>query len=164
MIRRLDQFISKCEEIVLVGFLLGMLVLAFLSMFLRKFSVGIFWSEEVLKHLVLWIGLMGASLATKFQQHIKMDALSFYFPKYTTLLNRIAYLFSAIACFILCYASVKFVWTEYQFASKLEFGWPTWIFQLILPISFCIIGLRFLCSALLKHYSSSKNEDLLTHV
>ena len=51
--------------------------LAFLQIFLRNvFTTGLAWGDLVLRNLVLWIGFIGATLATREGKHINIDILS----------------------------------------------------------------------------------------
>src|SRR5688572_11229171 len=77
IIRMIDDNIAKIEEIILIVLLIIMLGLGFFQVILRNFmGSGIEGADIFLRHSVLWIGLIGASLATKSEKHINMDALS----------------------------------------------------------------------------------------
>lgn len=51
-----------------------MVTLAFAQVLLRHFGLGLLWGETVLKHLVLWTGFLGASLAAASEKHFAWEA------------------------------------------------------------------------------------------
>jgi TRAP-type C4-dicarboxylate transport system permease small subunit len=152
-IRLIDNSIAKVEEIILIVLLIIMLGLGFLQVVLRNLGSGINGADIFLRHSVLWIGLIGASLATKSEKHINMDALSRVLSpgvknKVDIILNLIAALFSAL--FVV--ASYLFVKDDYlnNEGKPLFLNLPSWIVEIILPIAFVIITFRFLVRAIEK--------------
>ena len=74
MVNKTLVFIGKMEDFSLVFSLLVVVSLALLQIFLRNvFGFGFMWAESVLKILVLWIALLGAMVATRENQHIKIE-------------------------------------------------------------------------------------------
>jgi len=75
-INRINHWISKLEDWILVVIVLFMVFMAFLQVILRNvFDYGVIWGDILLRQLVLWVGFIGASLATKNDKHINIDAL-----------------------------------------------------------------------------------------
>jgi TRAP-type C4-dicarboxylate transport system permease small subunit len=63
---RVDEAIARVEQTLIVTFLGCMILLAFLQIVLRNyFTTGLDWGDQLLRNLVLWIGFIGATLATK---------------------------------------------------------------------------------------------------
>ena len=58
----------------MVALLAVMVTLAFAQVILRHFGLGLIWGETVLKHLVLWTGFLGASLAAASEKHFAWEA------------------------------------------------------------------------------------------
>ena len=52
-------------------------------------------------------------------------------------------LFSAIVCAILAYHSLRFVLMEYETPSTLFLNVPTWTMEVIMPVAFSLITIRF---------------------
>ena len=75
-VQRLNAFVAKIESWILVAIVLLMVTMSFLQIILRAFSIGILWGDIFLRHLVLWVGFIGASLATREEKHINIDVLS----------------------------------------------------------------------------------------
>ncbi|MFQ5804565.1 MAG: TRAP transporter small permease, partial [Candidatus Methylomirabilales bacterium] len=71
---RVDDFLAKLEQILIVTILTVTVLLAFLQVLLRNLGgIGLPWVEILLRNLVLWLGMAGASLATKQGRHIRID-------------------------------------------------------------------------------------------
>ena len=78
-------------------------------------------------------------------QHIKIDLLERFLPPLALLLCRkMTSIFSAIICGLAAYWSADLVYYEFL-DSTVAFGVvPVWLCQMIMPIAFCVMGLRFL--------------------
>ena len=64
-LERMDEMIDRVEQTLVVSFLGFMIFIAFLQIVLRNdFSTGLDWGDSLLRNLVLWIGFIGATLAT----------------------------------------------------------------------------------------------------
>ena len=78
---RINSFLNRLEEVLLIFLLVLMVFLAFLPILFRNvIATGLIWIDPLLRHLVLWVALLGASLATRQERHIKIDLLSNYLP------------------------------------------------------------------------------------
>lgn len=145
-----NNLVAKIETVFLITILLTMILLAFLQVILRNFfSTSIFWGDTFLRHLVLWIGFIGASLATKEGRHINIDVLSrILTPTAKRISSIVINLFSATVSFFLMRAAITFIKFEKEFGSTLFKGIPVWIFQIIIAIGFGLIMIRFLIHAL----------------
>ena len=74
---RVDRAIDRVETAIVVLFVSAMMVIAFLQIFLRNvFTTGLSWGDMILRNLVLWIGFIGATLATREGKHINIDVIS----------------------------------------------------------------------------------------
>ena len=74
---RADEVIDRVEQILLVILLSSMIVIAFFQIVLRNlFSTGLTWGDPLVRNLVLWIGFIGAALATREGKHINIDIVS----------------------------------------------------------------------------------------
>jgi TRAP-type C4-dicarboxylate transport system permease small subunit len=142
---RADEIIDRVEQTSLVILLSCMIVIAFLQIVLRNlFSTGLSWGDSLVRNLVLWVSFVGAALATKEGKHINIDVVSRWIP----LLGRqmIAFLiqlFSFFICCLLTFAALKFIKNEAQLGSTVFLGIPAWIPEIILPIVFGLMAIRF---------------------
>ncbi|MGD9168421.1 MAG: TRAP transporter small permease subunit, partial [Syntrophobacterales bacterium] len=80
-LKKISHFLGNFEQWVLV-FLLGFLTaFAVAQIILRNFlSSGLVWGDDLLRHGVLWISLLGATRATLESKHIRIDLLSRILP------------------------------------------------------------------------------------
>ncbi len=144
-INKLIRIFEKIEECGLIFLFTCLLLIACLQIVLRNiFATGIGYADPLLRHLVLWTGLLGATLATKQDRHIHIDILPRIVPERGKAFLQIAInLFSTIICIFLTYAAIKFIKDEYQAATNLFLQIPIWILEVILPIAFGIMAIRF---------------------
>jgi TRAP-type C4-dicarboxylate transport system permease small subunit len=139
------RLLDKLEYLVL-GFLFAIMVgLAFLQIVLRIFlDTGILWGDPLLRHLVLWVGLLGATMATKEGKHINIDVISRLLPdKGKVAIQALTDLFSMFICILLVEASLKFIKGEFQAVSFGLLEVPIWTVGVIFPVAFGLIALRF---------------------
>lgn len=140
------RIISWTEETFLCLLLSAMIILACTQIFFRFFfSEGFVWADPLLRYLVLWAGLFGAVVATKSGQHITVDILSHLLPAtFKRWLQAGLNLFSAGVCIVLTYAAVNFVRDEALYGGRGLLHIPSWGLNLVFPIAFGFISLRFL--------------------
>jgi TRAP-type C4-dicarboxylate transport system permease small subunit len=147
---RTDEVIDRVEQ-TLITILLGLMItIAFLQIVLRNiFATGIAWADPLVRNLVLWVGFVGAAIATREGKHITIDVLPHGVPRQVkAIIGIIIQLFAAFICGLLTFAAVKFVRNEALMGSITFVGIPAWVPQLILPITFGIMALRFCLLAL----------------
>ena len=145
-IPRLDDALEKLESSLLTLILIGMIGLAFTQVILRNlFNTGIEWGDALVRHLVLWVGFIGASLATKEGGHLAMDLVSRSLPK---ALRKPTAMFvdaaSSLVCALLALAAYKSVLIVKEEPSYLIPGLlPAWCATVIVPVGFALMSLRF---------------------
>ena len=150
---RLQQLIRithHVEDGLLIVLLAGMIGFAVTQIILRNvFGGGLTWAGPLLRILVLWVGLMGAMVATRQDNQIAIDVLTrFLSPKLKLLTRVIVDLFTTIVCAVIAYHAYRFVISEYEEGTIAFAKAPAWVFELILPIAFAIIGWRYLIYAI----------------
>ncbi len=141
----LNNSIRRIEELVLSLLLSTMILLSCLQIFLRQFfDSGLPWADPLLRHLVVWGGLLGAVLAVSQGKHISLDILSNLLPGHTKKFVSIAsQLFSSIVCGFLTYASLLFLQNEMEFGGGPFLTIPSWGWNLIFPLAFAAMSLRY---------------------
>jgi C4-dicarboxylate transporter DctQ subunit len=142
---RVDGAIERVEQTLLVTLLGFIILLAFLQIILRNFlSTGLDWGDALVRNLVLWIGFIGATLATKEGKHINIDVVSRWLPSLgKNVVTLITHLFSFFICCGLTYAALKFIKNEVQMEKMTFLNIPAWIPEMILPITFGLMTFRF---------------------
>ncbi len=140
-----DEAIAKVEQTLIVTFLSFMIFVAFFQIVLRNvFSTGLDWGDSFLRNLVLWIGFIGATLATKEGKHINIDIVSRWLPSLgRNIVMLITHLFSFSVCCLLTYAALKFIRNEFQMGNRTLLNIPAWIPEMILPMTFGLMTFRF---------------------
>jgi TRAP-type C4-dicarboxylate transport system permease small subunit len=143
------RVLTRVEESVLSLFLMVMIVLACVQILLRTFfSSGLPWIDPFLRYLVLWSGLLGAAMATSKGKHIAFDIINFLVPTFMhAWFQVITDLFSTIVAAFLTWAAFLFIRNEIEFGGAQLLSVPSWIWNLIFPIAFAMITLRFLMAA-----------------
>lgn len=134
------------EDAVLVVLLTTMILLAATQILLRNvFDSGLLWADELLRILVLWIGLAGALAASRDRNQIKIDVLSRFLPERGRLVMQIVTdFFTAVVCAVVGWHAFVFVSGSHEYGDTLLGSLPAWWFQVILPASFFLIAWRYL--------------------
>jgi TRAP-type C4-dicarboxylate transport system permease small subunit len=156
--KTLGSFYERLEETLLVSLVILMVSLGFLQILFRNLiSVGIVWIDSLVRHLVLWVALLGASVAIRENRHIIIDVLSGRVsPTYYSRIQGAVQLFSALVCLLLVYPAIRFVQNDYVAGKTLAFGIPLWLSQAIMPAMMLVMGVRFLLQGLKKLFSENR--------
>jgi len=143
------RWLHNIEDGLLGLVLFTMVVLASSQVIMRNlFDSGFSWGDPLLRLLVLWLGLMGAMVATRLDRHITVDAL---LRVLTPGLQRIARILTKLAtaavCALLAWHSARLVAMDYEYQTLMIGNVPAWIGDLILPIAFSVMTLRLVIQA-----------------
>jgi C4-dicarboxylate transporter DctQ subunit len=143
---KLDSGLYYLENSIILVTLGSMVTLSFLQVLLRNFfDTGLLWGDILLRHLVLWVGFVGASLATREEKHINVDILTkLISPRIVPFIKFCVHLFAILICSVLAKASWIFLTFEIEAGTVIFLNIPAWYIQIILPIGFALIGFRFL--------------------
>jgi C4-dicarboxylate transporter DctQ subunit len=151
IIKKIDLILNKFESVILKVLLLIMLVMAFGQVVLRNlFSSGIVWGDILLRHLVLWIGFLGATLATSGERHLNIDVLTRYLPvRWKGAVSTIADIFAAVVCYFLFRASLTFMEFDISTGHTVYNEVPSWIAEIIIPAGYLLLAIHFSIRAVL---------------
>jgi TRAP-type C4-dicarboxylate transport system permease small subunit len=147
MLKNLENYIAKIEGYVLVVGLITMIAAGTLQVILRNFfNTGLEWGDMLARALVLWVGFIGASLATRRGKHINIELVSKFItnPKLSAIRLRVVTLISFLISGTLTVTAIIFTKAEMDNNMIAFLNVPTWVVFLIVPISFVLITLRFL--------------------
>jgi TRAP-type C4-dicarboxylate transport system permease small subunit len=138
--------LHRAEDALLVLLLSAMIVLAGTQILLRNlFDSGFVWIDPLLQVLVLWLGLIGATVATRNNRHIRIDLLSKLFSRNThRLIQSIIGQVSAWTCLVVAWYGFKWIQMDYADGVTSFAGIPAWLLEVIIPLTFALIGLRYL--------------------
>ena len=157
----LDEKISRVEQILIAALLAIMILLAFSQIVLRNFfATGISWGDALVRYLVVWVGFVGAAIATKEGKHITIEV----FSRWVSGAGRKAMLAisnfsSAAICGLLTWAGIKFIWFEAQMGATAFHKIPAWIPELIIPVTFGLMTLRYTLRLLTEFAMTSARAD-----
>lgn len=146
-----QMIICRVEDSILVGLLLLMIIMAVLQIFLRNlFVAGIVWSDVLVRILVLWVGLMGAMVASRHGKHINIDIMDRYLSERKKIIVKFfVELFTALICLITAYYSLLFVQMEFADGGEAFAKVPVWVCESIIPFAFAVIAIRYFILALI---------------
>ena len=145
LLKRLLEVTHRIEDGLLVAVLGTMIVFAVSQILLRNvFGGGIVWADPLLRVLVLWVGLVGAMVASRTDNHIAINVLSRFLPsmaRATT--GALVALFTATVCAVIAYHATRFVVAEYNSGIKAVGQVPAWLAESVIPFAFSVIALRY---------------------
>ena len=150
LVGHIRSFLSMLEEAFLCFLLTSMIFLACFQIFFRFVLGGGFsWIDPLLRFLVPWVGMFGAAVATKYGRHIAIDLVSYLVPpKAMPWLHLAVNVISALVTITLTYAGYIFVQNEIIFGEVSGvLGIPVWGWNIVFPIAFGLIALRFIYAA-----------------
>lgn len=145
-------------------------VYGLIQLLVRALPNGLIWSQPFALVLTLWVGFIGASMATYEHKHLKVDAVTRLVPvhlrKYVGLVSALA---TTAFCFALMWVSIRyvsFIHDEYlstkgQGGIFVGLGMPKYMAFMALPISFAIMTARFLGTGVLAWQGKLQEDDPL---
>ena len=143
--KRVINTLHRVEDGLLVVLLAAMIVLSTSQIVLRNlFDSGLIWADPILRIMVLWLGLIGAMVASRENRHIRIDLLSNYFTIRIRLMTQVLVsAFTATVCLLVAWHGMHWIWFEYQDQLTGVARIPVWLLQIIIPLSFGLIGVRY---------------------
>lgn len=135
----------RVEDAALVFLLCAMIGLATMQILLRNFfDSGFVWVDPLLRVMVLWLGLIGATIASRDNKHIRIDLLSKVFKRGThCLIQAVVGQISAWTCLVIAWFGMQWIRLDYEDGMLSFAGIPAWVLEVIVPLSFGLIGLRY---------------------
>jgi tripartite ATP-independent transporter DctM subunit len=129
--------------------LLLMGLLPVLEIFCRLiFRRGVPGSTAYVQHLTLWVGFLGAMITSREKKHLNLvTGVHLLPPHLQKMISVAADTISAGVSAALAWASWQFVRSEMEAPTTLADWLPVWVAELILPLSFSVITLRFILQA-----------------
>ena len=109
----------------------------------RFFGRGIPASGPVVQHLTLWVGFLGAAIAAREGKLLAL-ATGTFIPQglWRRAADIVAAAFGACSAIVLAWGGWQMAAIEREAGTNIGAGIPTWIAQIVLPISFAIIAVR----------------------
>jgi TRAP-type C4-dicarboxylate transport system permease small subunit len=156
---RFLRIVSFVEDAILIVLLTAMIGLAVAQILLRNFfESGIAWADPLLRALVLWIGLTGALVATRLDNHISINVLNRYLTPRAKLLARVFVdFFTAAVCGVVAYHATRLVVLEYGSGTIAFEPVPAWLVELVIPVAFGVMAVRYLAQGVQRGYEVLRN-------
>jgi len=144
--RRFEGWLKAIESGLLVALLGLMIALAAWQVFARNFfDSGLLWRDALVRVLVLWVTFVGAMVASRHDEHIRMDLLRRFLPLgWRRLTRRLASLFTCAVLAVFAWYSGQFVWLDFQDGITAFARVPAWVCEIIMPVGAGVMSLRYL--------------------
>ena len=146
LIDRVVTGLRLVESSMLVILLSSMILLAGYQVLARNFfDGGILWGDSLVRILVLWVTFIGATIASRNDDHISMDVLTrFIGPRLRSKMERFRNLFTSIITGIFAWYSLQFVLMDYADGIIAFAGVPAWTCEVVMPFGATVMSLRYL--------------------
>jgi len=163
VISRLLRVTALIEDALLVLILAAMVGLAATQIVLRNlFDGAILWADPMLRVGVLWVGMIGAMVATRSDKQISVDAVSQFLPtRWKARVRIITDLFTAAVSGVVAWSALRLVLDDRAAGGTAVAFVPVWACEAILPLAFAVIALRYLLFAIKHMKMSVAKEDVL---
>ena len=145
IVDRLSRAGRAIEDALLVGMLAVMVLLAGAQILARNFfGEGLVWSDQLLRILVLWVGVLGALAASRDNNHIVIDLVPKLLPARAKRgIEIVIFAFTSAVSALVAWHAARFVIEEYGYSQPLLGPVPGWVFQTIIPLGFALISWRY---------------------
>jgi TRAP-type C4-dicarboxylate transport system permease small subunit len=161
ILHKLEKAGTHAEDALLAVILISMILLAGTQIFLRNFfDASLFWGDEMLRLMVLWLTVAGGLAASRMDKHISIEVLDRFLPgRLQTVTKVLIDLFTASVCTLFAWHSARFVMGSYEFGDTLMNNTPAWMLQIILPIGFGLMAYRHLVLAVKRPFNLTDSDN-----
>ncbi len=161
VISRLLRVTALVEDALLVLILASMVGLAATQIVLRNlFDGAILWADPMLRVGVLWVGMIGAMVATRSDKQISVDAVSQFLPvRWKARVRIFTDLFTAVVSSVVAWSALRLVLDDKAAGGTALAFVQVWACEAILPVAFAVIAFRYLLFAIKHAKMSFTNED-----
>ena len=138
-------FFQRIEKIIAAVCFAFISILMIFDIVSREvFSHGFPWAQKLAVYLMIWGGFLGASLTSYQGGHLSPDvARKLWAPGVKKLFERLAYMLTALFCFLAFYYSFQYVFETYELEDKdIILKLPIWLVQAVIPYVFLSMGIR----------------------
>jgi TRAP-type C4-dicarboxylate transport system permease small subunit len=162
VLARLQRATALFEDSLLVLLLTAMILVAGTQIVLRNlFDGAILWADPLLRVAVLWVGMIGAMVATRSDKQIAIDAVSRFLPEHWKFRFRvITDLFTAAVSAVVAWSAFRLMMGDREAGGMTIAFVPVWVCESILPVAFAVIALRYLLFAIEHLRQSGAPEEL----
>lgn len=138
-------YVPETEDVVTALALLAIVVLPIIEVVGRALiGVGVPGSIDYVRHLTLWVAFLGAAVAARQEKHLALGFTSFLKGYWRMTASMLAGSIAAAVTLTLAWASLDFVFLNMQNIATVGGFIPEWVAQIVMPLGFLVIGMRFL--------------------
>ena len=143
---KIREYINRSENLLTIGVFSILTIFPAVEIFTRLMGrPGIPASPILVQHMTLWIGFIGAVLATRQNKLLSLTRDPLFSPDSVFSNGRwIAKNISFVIIGALFWGSINLVMIEYNYPIQISPGIYRWVIQLIMPIGFLLIGFQIL--------------------
>jgi TRAP-type C4-dicarboxylate transport system permease small subunit len=123
---------------------------ALVWLYTENYPGGFVWAQKVALVLMLWVALLGASLATYERAHLALELGEKLWPaRWLHIVKAIAHGVTAAFCFGLVVWAIRILVDHFDKETTVEplVWFPRWIALIVIPYAFIAISVRFLAQA-----------------
>lgn len=139
------RILDRAEEIFIALSILTATVLVFANVVLRSLGSGLYWSDELIRYLFIWLTFVGISVCIRHDDHISIEFIPELLRGQAKMMLRLVLNVLAIvfSCLFIWYSFqfVQFAYGRSQVTSALNI--PFYMVYMIMPISGVLILLRY---------------------
>lgn len=137
------------EDATVALLLLMMIVLAVAQILMRNLAdTSMVWVDPFLRVAVLWMALLGASIAARDNEHIAIDVATRYMPaRFARWVAVFTSLCTAAICAVVAWYALRFVRDTHAYGDTAFADVPAWTCQAAIPVAFALIALRYVIIA-----------------
>ena len=143
---KIREYINRSENLLTIGVFSILTIFPAVEIFTRLMGrPGIPASPILVQHMTLWIGFIGAVLATRQNKLLSLTRDPLFSPDSVFSNGRwIAKNISFVIIGALFWGSINLVMIEYNYPIQISPGIYRWVIQLIMPIGFLLISFQIL--------------------
>lgn len=134
------------EDALLVVLLLSLVLFAAVQIGARNIlDAGWIWGDQAIRVGVLWVGLLGAVVASREDHHLRIDLVPRLLgPRARAALAAFTHAVTAGACSLLAWHAARFVYDERVYGMGGIGAVPGWVLQVVMPVAFALMAVRHL--------------------
>jgi C4-dicarboxylate transporter, DctM subunit len=143
-LHKLSAYTHETEDTVTALALLAIVLLPIIEVVGRALiGIGVPGSIDYVRHLTLWVTFLGAAVATREERHLALGFATFLKGRWRTTASVLAGAVATTVALLLGWASLEMVNVDRGAATTFGGFMPQWTVEVIMPLGFVVIGLRF---------------------
>ena len=147
LLRAIDEHFSRLERFFLASTIIGASLLLFVNVVMRYvFHNAIYWAEEMVRYLMVWLIFVGGSQVVKQEGHISVDVMLLALPpRARSVANTVIEVIAVVFLLILGWYGFEQAMrskVSMQVSPALEL--PMWLAYVAVPVGAWLMTIRYL--------------------